>query len=381
MDRTTFQQNHGILGTSVEMQEIIDVVQQVAPTDITVLITGESGVGKEIIARALHAASKRAEKTLVNVNCGAIPEGLIESEIFGHEKGSFTSAVDTRKGYFEIADGGTIFLDEIGEMPLATQVKLLRVLENGEFMRIGSSTPRKSDARVIAATNKSLEFEVQQKRFRPDLYFRLRSVNIWIPPLRERREDVPMLTRFFLQQSAKQLGVEPKRISDGALRLLSGFDFPGNVRQLENVCHWLTVMAPAQVIELKDLPPEVLSVAGALAEATAEPPAVAVEAVVAAPAPDAAVVVAPLPMTAPADAFSAPSPQPTSAWESGLQAEARALLESGRTDVWDVLTRRFETGLILTALANTRGRRIEAAHKLGIGRNTITRKIQELNLE
>jgi len=253
MDRTTFQQNHGILGTSVEMQEIIDVVQQVAPTDITVLITGESGVGKEIIARALHAASKRAEKTLVNVNCGAIPEGLIESEIFGHEKGSFTSAVDTRKGYFEIADGGTIFLDEIGEMPLATQVKLLRVLENGEFMRIGSSTPRKSDARVIAATNKSLEFEVQQKRFRPDLYFRLRSVNIWIPPLRERREDIPVLLDHFARECSQKNGVPFQGFTDEAREILVQYRWPGNVRELRNVIESMIVLEKGKRIGSDDL--------------------------------------------------------------------------------------------------------------------------------
>jgi transcriptional regulator with GAF, ATPase, and Fis domain len=200
MVRHEFQKQFGIIGDSVEMQEIVDVVRQVAPTDITVLITGESGVGKEVIARAIHESSKRNRKPLVTVNCGAIPEGLIESELFGHEKGSFTSAVDTRRGYFEIADGGTIFLDEIGETPLATQVKLLRVLENGEFNRVGSSAPKKVDVRIIAATNKELEYEVQQRRFRPDLYFRLRSVNIWIPPLRNRRSDIPPLVEHFVKE-------------------------------------------------------------------------------------------------------------------------------------------------------------------------------------
>src|SRR3990172_10602013 len=207
MNRETFQREHGIIGRSLEIQEIVDVIRQVAPTDITVLITGESGVGKEVIARAIHGASKRSKKGLVTVNCGAIPEGLIESELFGHERGSFTSAVETRKGYFEIADGGSILLDEIGEMPLATQVKLLRVLENGEFMRVGSSFPRKSDVRVIAATNKDLQYEVQQKRFRPDLYFRLRSVNIIIPPLRNRREDIPLLIEQFVKEYAQKNAV------------------------------------------------------------------------------------------------------------------------------------------------------------------------------
>src|SRR5512135_943913 len=182
-EREQFQQENGIIGQSPEIREIVDVVRQVAPTDITVLISGESGVGKEVIMNALHKASRRSDKPLVIVNCGAIPEGLIESELFGHEKGSFTSAVDMRKGYFELADEGTIFLDEIGELPLSAQVKFLRVLENGEFQRVGSSLPRKVNVRVIAATNKDLESEVRHKRFRADLFYRLRSVNIFIPPL------------------------------------------------------------------------------------------------------------------------------------------------------------------------------------------------------
>ncbi|MCX6133278.1 MAG: sigma-54 dependent transcriptional regulator [Ignavibacteriales bacterium] len=234
MDRLEFQRQHGIIGRSLEIQEIVDVVQQVAPTDITVLITGESGVGKEVIARALHTASKRAKNQLVTVNCGAIPEGLIESELFGHEKGSFTSAVENRKGYFEIADGGTIFLDEIGETPLATQVKLLRVLESGEFMRVGSSLSRTSNARVIAATNKELQYEVQQKRFRPDLYFRLRSVNIFIPPLRDRREDIPLLIEHFVNEALERNGIRFEGFTDDATELIMNYRWPGNVRELKN---------------------------------------------------------------------------------------------------------------------------------------------------
>jgi len=253
MDRKAFQKKHGILGNSVEIQEILEVVQQVAPTDITVLITGESGVGKEVIARAIHSASKRANETIVTVNCGAIPEGLIESELFGHERGSFTSAVDARKGYFEISDGGTIFLDEIGEMPLATQVKLLRVLENGEFMRIGSSTPRKSDARVIAATNKNLEYEVQQKRFRPDLYFRLRSVNIWIPPLRERREDIPGLIDYFAAEYAQKNRIEFQGFTDEAREMLLQYRWPGNVRELRNLIESIIVLENGKRVGTEDL--------------------------------------------------------------------------------------------------------------------------------
>jgi DNA-binding NtrC family response regulator len=242
MEREEFQREHGIIARSLEMQEIVDVIRQVAPTDITVLITGESGVGKEVIARAIHAASKRSKKQLVTVNCGAIPEGLIESELFGHEKGSFTSAVETRKGYFEIADGGTLLLDEIGEMPLATQVKLLRVLENGEFARVGSSITRKTDVRVIAATNKDLQYEVQHKRFRPDLYFRLRSVNITVPPLRERREDIPLLVEHFVKEFSAKNNITFEGFTDDATELLMGYHWPGNVRELKNAIESMLVL-------------------------------------------------------------------------------------------------------------------------------------------
>ena len=253
MDRELFQREHGIIGKSLEMQEIVEVVQQVAPTDITVLITGESGVGKEVIARALHNASKRSKKQLVTVNCGAIPEGLIESELFGHEKGSFTSAVDNRKGYFEIADGGSIFLDEIGETPLPTQVKLLRVLESGEFMRVGSSSTRKSDVRVIAATNKELQYEVQQKHFRPDLYFRLRSVNIVIPPLRNRREDIPPLVEHFVKDFTTRNGIQFEGFTDDATELIMSYRWSGNIRELKNVIESMLVLTNGRRLTADDV--------------------------------------------------------------------------------------------------------------------------------
>jgi transcriptional regulator with GAF, ATPase, and Fis domain len=253
MDREEFQKTYGIIGESLEMQEIIDVVQQVAQTDITVLITGESGVGKEVIARALHSVSKRAKKQLVTVNCAAIPEGLIESELFGHEKGSFTSAVEMRKGYFEIADGGTIFLDEIGETPLSTQVKLLRVLESGEFMRVGSSLPRKADVRVLAATNKDLEYEVQQKRFRPDLYFRLRSVNIVVPPLRNRREDIPVLVENFVKEFTEKNQIHFEGFTDDATEIIMDYRWPGNVRELKNVIESMLVLENGKLITAEDV--------------------------------------------------------------------------------------------------------------------------------
>jgi two-component system nitrogen regulation response regulator GlnG len=286
-------------------------------------------------------------------------------------------------------------------MPFDLQTRLLRVLSDGHFYRVGGHSAVKANVRVIAATHQNLEQRVKEGGFREDLFHRLNVIRLRLPALRERREDVPMLTRYFLQQSARQLGVEPKRIADGALQLLCGFDFPGNVRQLENVCHWLTVMAPAQVIDVKDLPPEVLSGAGV---STAAAPAALPWQPPVAPMGTSAITdheVSPdVPVPPPVDDLSAwaaaetgsavggvahghaPTGQGSaSAWDAGLEAEARNLLESGRTDVWDTLTQRFETTLIQTALAYTRGRRIEAAQKLGIGRNTITRKIQELNLE
>ncbi|MBN1447271.1 MAG: sigma-54-dependent Fis family transcriptional regulator [Bacteroidetes bacterium] len=246
-DRHTFQKRHGIVGRSTEIREVVDTIMQVAPTDITVLITGESGTGKEVIARAIHAASSRANRKYIPVNCGAIPEGILESELFGHERGAFTGAVDTRKGYFELADGGTIFLDEIGDTPISTQVKLLRVLENGEFMRVGSSEPRRANVRVIAATNKNLQEEVRSKRFRQDLFFRLRSVNIRIPPLRDRRGDIPLLVEAFLAEMD-----DARRdimITDDAMNALMRHSWPGNVRELRNVIESISVLERGNVVD------------------------------------------------------------------------------------------------------------------------------------
>jgi transcriptional regulator with PAS, ATPase and Fis domain len=242
MDREAFQKKYGIIGQSPEMQEIVDVIQQVAPTDITVLVSGESGTGKEIVAKAIHGESKRSQQVMISVNCGAIPEGLIESELFGHEKGAFTSAADMRRGYFEIADSGTIFLDEIGEMPLATQVKLLRVLESGEYMRVGSSTGRRTDVRIIAATNKLLEHEVQQKNFRSDLYFRLRSVNIHLPPLRNRTEDIPALIEQFVKETTEKNKIQFDGFTNDATELLMSYRWPGNIRELRNATESMLVL-------------------------------------------------------------------------------------------------------------------------------------------
>ena len=253
-----FQEEYGILGNSVEMRKIVEVIEQVAPTDITVLITGESGSGKEVIAKAIYGASTRSRKPMVTVNCGAIPEGIIESELFGHERGSFTGASEQRKGYFELADGGTIFLDEVGELPLAAQVKFLRILENGEFQRVGSSAMRHVDVRVVAATNKNLEHEVQAGNFRADLFYRLRSVNIAIPPLRNRVEDIPLLFQHFAGDVSRRNSIPFAGISPAALSLLQAYHWPGNIRQLRNAVDRAMLFAEGDQLEAGNFPPEIV---------------------------------------------------------------------------------------------------------------------------
>jgi DNA-binding NtrC family response regulator len=253
MGRGESEADLGIVGASVEMQKIAEVVRQVAPTDITVLITGESGVGKEVVAKAIHLASARSKKPLITVNCGAIPEGLMESELFGHERGSFTGASDQRKGYFELADGGTIFLDEVGELPLSAQVKFLRILENGEYQRVGSSVPRRVNVRVIAATNKDLELEVRQKRFRADLFYRLRSVNIFVPPLRDRVEDIPVLFQHFVDEISERDGIKYGGITPEAMEILHSFNWPGNVREVRNIAESMLVLQKGRKIGADDV--------------------------------------------------------------------------------------------------------------------------------
>jgi len=411
-----------MLGQAPAMQDVFRAIGRLSQSNVTVMITGESGSGKELVARALHKHSPRAGGPFVAINTAAIPKDLLESELFGHERGAFTGAQTMRRGRFEQAEGGTLFLDEIGDMPFDLQTRLLRVLSDGHFYRVGGHNAVKANVRVIAATHQDLEQRVKEGVFREDLFHRLNVIRLRLPALRERREDIPMLARYFLQRSAQQLGVEPKRIADAALARLTAFDFPGNVRQLENICHWLTVMAPAQLIEAKDLPPEVGSGFFATGPAAVVPgtrgvfgvqvgsgapfgsgsASVGPGAPVGSGAPfgsaaqvgsgapvgssGAPVVAAPAATQAASFSNAAASEAPlavatATSWESALEAEAMQLLASGHHDVWDQLTRRFESRLILTALQNTRGRRIEAAHKLGIGRNTITRKIQELGLE
>ncbi len=242
-----------IIGNSIQIKEINDVIKQVAPTDISVLITGESGTGKELVANSIHSHSLRKDKPFITVNCGAIPEGIIESELFGHQKGAFTGAVETRSGYFEMADNGTIFLDEIGDMPLATQVKILRVLESGEFMKVGSSKKIFVDVRVIAATNKNLENEVINKSFREDLYFRLRSVNINIPPLRERKTDILILFDYFVNAVCEKNNIKFAGINDDAIDYIVNYVWYGNVRELKNFCESIIVLNPDKIITIEDV--------------------------------------------------------------------------------------------------------------------------------
>ena len=324
-----------ILGKAPAMQEVFRAIGRLSHSHVTVLITGESGTGKELVARALHDHSPRAGQAFVALNTAAIPRDLLDSELFGHERGAFTGAQQLRRGRFEQAEGGTLFLDEIGDMPAELQTRLLRVLSDGNFYRVGGHQPIRANVRVIAATHQDLDERVKQGLFREDLFHRLNVIRLRLPPLRERREDIPLLTKHFLSKSAQELGVEAKRVSEGALKFLSALIFPGNVRQLENLCHWLTVMAPGQTIEIADLPPE----------------------------------------------LRAQAPRETEAdWKVALGAEADRMLAGRPGAVWDSLAREFERTLIRHALLATAGRRIEAAQLLGIGRNTITRKIQELGM-
>jgi len=394
-----------MLGQAPAMQEVFRAIGRLSQSNVTVLITGESGSGKELVARALHRHSQRSSMPFVALNTAAIPRDLLESELFGHERGSFTGAQQMRRGRFEQADGGTLFLDEIGDMPSELQTRLLRVLSDGQFYRVGGHQPIKSNVRVIAATHQNLEERVRQGLFREDLFHRLNVIRLRLPPLRERVEDIALLARHFMQKSARDLGGDPKRLTEGALEAMKAFPWPGNVRQLENVCNWLTVMAPSQTVDAKDLPPELRE---PLANAAVSGPRLV-------PVPasmsggfgeggDGGVVVpsvSPAASGAPAEA-SAPGAVagpgvngeygicgPGGAWAELLEREVSAMLaaqgevqrEAGDSDLMDRLSRQFESTVIRAALRHTRGRRIDAATRLGIGRNTITRKIQDLHLE
>ena len=329
-----------ILGQAPAMQEVFRAIGRLSQSNTTVMITGESGTGKELVARALHRHSPRAAMPFVAINTAAIPKDLLESELFGHERGSFTGAQALRRGRFEQAEGGTLFLDEIGDMPADLQVRLLRVLADGEYYRVGGHAPLRANVRIIAATHQNLEERVRLGLFREDLMHRLNVVRLRLPPLRERPDDIAPLARHFLLKSGRDLSVEPKTLSEEALAALAQFPFPGNVRQLENICHWLTVMAPGQRIDAADLPPEVREAPVAAGGAAAE-----------------------------------------SDWQDALDRALTQALARGERNVGDRLEQEFEKTLIRRALAHTGGHRMEAAAWLGWGRNTLTRKIQELGLE
>ncbi|HEY0915905.1 MAG TPA: nitrogen regulation protein NR(I) [Solimonas sp.] len=368
-----------IIGEAPAMQDVFRAIGRLSQSNITVLVTGESGTGKELVARALHVNSPRASKPFIAINTAAIPKDLLESEFFGHERGSFTGAATQRKGRFEQADGGTLFLDEIGDMPADLQTRLLRVLQNGEFYRVGGVSPIRVDVRVVAATHQALESLVKDGRFREDLYHRLNVIRVRIPALRERPEDVPQLARHFLARAAEELKTEPKRLRPEVVERLKTFEWPGNVRQLENICRWLTVMAPGQDIHLQDLPPEVrpASYVAAPAAAPAAAAVVAPSPVVPAAMPPA---VAAAPVAAMPSASTAPTGAPSGAWDEGLRQWADAALQSGKDDLLGEATPLFERVMIEAALTATRGQRQEAARRLGWGRNTLSRKIKELGM-
>ena len=326
-----------IIGEAPAMQEVFRAIGRLSQSNITVLINGESGTGKELVAHALHKHSPRRAKEFIPLNMAAIPRDLIESELFGHEKGAFTGAAGQRRGRFEQADGGTLFLDEIGDMPAETQTRLLRVLADGEFYRVGGHTPVKVDVRIIAATHQNLERLVEEGKFREDLFHRLNVIRIHIPKLADRREDIPKLAEFFLSKAATELNVEAKILTEEAVDYMSGMPWGGNVRQLENTCRWLTVMASGREVHISDLPPELLDEQEVQTS--------------------------------------------SSNWEAALRNWADQELAKGKKGVLDDAVPTFERIMIETALKHTAGRKRDASILLGWGRNTLTRKIKELGLE
>ncbi|NBW45871.1 MAG: nitrogen regulation protein NR(I) [Betaproteobacteria bacterium] len=403
-----------MLGQAPAMQEVFRAIGRLSQSSVTVLVTGESGTGKELVARALHRHSPRANKPFVALNTAAIPRDLLESELFGHERGAFTGAQAMRRGRFEQAEGGTLFLDEIGDMPPELQTRLLRVLSDGHFYRVGGHSPLRADVRVIAATHQALEARVRQGLFREDLFHRLNVIRLRLPALRERPEDVPLLARHFLSTSSRSLGTDPKRLTDAAaaVNLLARFGWPGNVRQLENVCHWLNVMAPAQTVDVGDLPPEIRELltddAHGRELVAAQVNGFHEEGIRAGAGIGESLVseihaelgnddrskngVSGHPVLVGSDAGSdagSGSVTGPGRWGIQLEREVDSLLNAQcsegdppeHSDLMDRLVREFETTLLTTALRHTRGRRIEAAQRLGIGRNTITRKIKELGIE
>lgn len=341
-----------IVGEAPAMQEVFRAIGRLAKSQITVLITGESGTGKELVARALHAHSPRAQKPFIAINTAAIPKDLMESEFFGHERGAFTGATSQRAGRFEQADGGTLFLDEIGEMPPDLQTRLLRVLADGQFYRVGGHVPVQVDVRIVAATNQNLEQAVKEGRFREDLFHRLNVIRVRTPSLRERKEDIALLLRHFLVRSSAELETEVKQLLPETLERLATYDWPGNVRQLENFCRWITVMAPGQQVHLEDLPEDILADSG-------------------------------LEPTAATDASGSTSVRSdvpasgTQSWEDALLVWAEKKWEAGDSDLIPAAVESLEKRLARFALDKCDDHRQEAARRLGWGRNTLTRKLKE----
>jgi len=325
-----------IIGESLAMQEVFRAIGRLSRSSITVLIDGETGTGKELVARALHKHSVRNSKPYIALNMAAIPKDLLESELFGHEKGSFTGAQAQRRGRFEQANGGTLFLDEIGDMPADLQTRLLRVLSDGEYYRVGGHQSMKADVRIIAATHQDLDELVKRGLFREDLMHRLNVIRIHVPALRERREDIPILLKYFLVRAACELEVEAKQLVPEVVTFLSGLDWAGNVRQIENLCRWLTVMASGKTIHLEDLPRDLQEKESQAAEAAS--------------------------------------------WQSMLATWAECQLAKGTLDLLQDALPKFESALIEVAMRKTGGKRQRAAKLLGWGRNTLARKIQELNM-
>ena len=349
----------GIIGQSQAMQTVFRAIGRLAHSPITVLITGESGTGKELVASALHQHSPRHQQPFIALNMAAIPHDLIESELFGHEKGAFTGATTTRQGRFEQADGGTLFLDEIGDMPYSTQTRLLRVLANGEFFRVGGQQPVKVNVRIIAATHQNLEELVKQGKFREDLFYRLNVIRLPLPPLRTRPEDIPALAHYFMQRAAEQMNSAEKQLHPTALHIMQAFEWRGNVRQLENVCLWLTVMATGDTVMVDDLPPELLENISSDLEAYQE-------------------------QSQPTQAMTHNEQirphSHSSSWQQALAAWAEQSLQTGETDILQTATPEFERVLLTAALNHSGGKKIAAANLLGWGRNTLTRKLQQLDI-
>lgn len=348
------QDSTEIIGQAPAMQEVFRAIGRLAQSHSTVLIAGESGTGKELVAQALHKHSPRAKGAFITFSTAAVPKDLLESELFGHERGAFPGALTLRRGRFEQADGGTLFLDEIGDIPFDLQTRLLRALTDGHFYRLGGQDPIKANVRIIASTHHKLEAKVASGTFREDLLHRLNIIRLRMPPLRERAEDIAVLARHFMLSCAKALGVEPKKLSDEVLVKMGNMPFPGNVRQLENLCHWLTVMTPSNVIGMSDLP------ADSFVEGNGQSVLIQGESSPSNPA--------------------APRSGSTD-WEGGLSRLAVKMLQDGDKDVYNALCSKFEKAVLQAALEVTRGRRVEAAQRLGIGRNTITRKLQELGID